>query len=62
MEQAENTTFWTYAAVACTNTGGIRSPIDSMGKAITFGALMMVQPFENTWDTIELKGSCIMEV
>ncbi|XP_076182578.1 apyrase isoform X2 [Ptiloglossa arizonensis] len=62
VEQAENRTFWTYAAVACTNPGGIRSPIESMNNNITFGDLMMSQPFENTWDTLELNGSCIVQI
>ncbi|XP_015438966.1 PREDICTED: apyrase-like [Dufourea novaeangliae] len=62
VEKAENETFWTYAAVACMNPGGIRAPIESMGKDVTFGDLMMVQPFENTWDTLELRGSCILKI
>ncbi|XP_054004217.1 apyrase-like [Hylaeus anthracinus] len=62
VEKAENKTFWTYAAVACMNPGGIRSPIESVGEDVTFGDLMMAQPFENTWDTLELKGSCIMQI
>ncbi|CAK9801435.1 unnamed protein product [Anthophora plagiata] len=62
VDKAENKTFWTYAAVACMNTGGIRAPIDSMGEDITFGDLMMVQPFENTWDTLEINGSCILQI
>lgn len=60
VEKAENKTVWTYAAVACMNPGGIRVPIESMD--ITFNDLIMAQPFENTWDTIELKGSCIMDI
>ena len=62
VEQAENRTYWTYAAVACMNPGGIRSSIDSIGGDITFGDLMMAQPFENTWDTLELNGTCIMQI
>ncbi|KOC68564.1 Apyrase [Habropoda laboriosa] len=62
VDKAENKSFWTYAAVACTNTGGIRAPIDSMGEDITFGDLMMVLPFENTWDTLEINGSCILQI
>lgn len=60
VEKAENETVWTYAAVACMNPGGIRVPIESTD--ITFNDLIMAQPFENTWDTIELKGSCIMDI
>lgn len=62
VDKAENQTFWTYAAIAVVNPGGIRASIDSMGDDITYGDLMMVQPFENTWDTIELNGSCIVQV
>ncbi|XP_031832595.1 apyrase [Nomia melanderi] len=62
VEKAENKTFWTYAAVACMNPGGIRAPIESMGADITFSDLMMAQPFENTWDTLELNGTCIMKI
>ncbi|XP_076639053.1 apyrase [Colletes latitarsis] len=62
VERAENQTFWTYAAVACMNPGGIRAPIESVNEDITFGDLMMSQPFENTWDILELNGSCIMQI
>ncbi|XP_078036030.1 apyrase [Augochlora pura] len=58
--KAENETDWTHAAVACMNPGGIRAPIESTD--ITFSDLIMAQPFENTWDTIELKGSCILDI
>ncbi|XP_033336686.2 apyrase [Megalopta genalis] len=58
--KAKNRTFWTHAAVACMNPGGIRAPIET--GEITFSDLIMAQPFENTWDTIELKGSCIMDI
>ncbi|XP_012139780.2 apyrase isoform X1 [Megachile rotundata] len=62
VEQAENPNVWTYAAVACTNPGGIRTSIDSMGRNITLGDLITAIPFENTWDILELKGSCIMQI
>lgn len=62
MEKAENETVWTYAAVGVMNTGGIRIPIDSAGGYITYSDLLMAQPFENTWDILELNGSCILEV
>ncbi|XP_076242053.1 apyrase [Calliopsis andreniformis] len=62
VEYAESKSHWTHAAVACMNPGGIRTPIDSSERDINFGQLIMAQPFENTWDTIELKGNCIMEI
>ncbi|XP_025073201.1 apyrase-like isoform X2 [Pogonomyrmex barbatus] len=60
VDNAENKTHWTYAAVACSNAGGIRTSIEE--SEITYGDLMMVQPFENTWDTIELTGKSIEKV
>lgn len=62
MDKAENKTVWTYAAVGVMNTGGIRIPIDSAGRDITYSDLLMAQPFENTWDILELNGSCILQV
>ncbi|XP_003493965.1 apyrase [Bombus impatiens] len=62
VERAENKTVWTYAAVGVYNPGGIRAPIDSIGQDITFADLIMAQPFENTWDILELKGSCILQI
>ncbi|KAG5325749.1 APY Apyrase, partial [Pseudoatta argentina] len=58
VDGAENKTHWTYAAVACMNPGGIRSSLEE--SDITYGDLMMVLPFENTWDTIELTGESII--
>jgi len=46
--------------VACLNSGGIRTSLEE--SEITYGDLMMVQPFENTWDTVELTGESIREV
>ncbi|XP_011696071.1 PREDICTED: apyrase isoform X2 [Wasmannia auropunctata] len=60
VNDAENKTHWTYAAVACTNSGGIRTSLEE--SEITYGDLMMVQPFENTWDTVELTGESIREI
>lgn len=62
VEKAENKTVWTYAAVGVMNTGGIRIPIDSAGRYITYSDLLMAQPFENTWDILELNGSCILQI
>ncbi|EZA61540.1 apyrase isoform X2 [Ooceraea biroi] len=60
IDSAENKTQWTYAAVACTNPGGIRTSIEE--SEITYGDLMMVLPFENTWDIIELTGESIKKI
>ena len=62
MDKAEDKTVWTYAAVSVTNPGGIRAPIDSTTQDITFADVIMAQPFENTWDILELNGSCIVQV
>lgn len=61
VDDAENKSHWTYAAVACTNPGGIRNDIEEETE-ITYGDLMMVHPFENTWDTLELTGGSIKKV
>ncbi|KAG5332724.1 APY Apyrase, partial [Acromyrmex heyeri] len=60
VDGAKNKTHWTYAAVACMNPGGIRSSLEE--SDITYGDLMMVLPFENTWDTIELTGESIRKI
>lgn len=60
MDAADNKSYWTYAAVACMNPGGIRTSIEE--SDITYGDLLMVQPFENTWDTVELTGESIKKV
>lgn len=52
--------YWTYAAVACMNAGGIRTDIGP--TEITYGDLIMVQPFGNTWDILELTGDTIKKV
>ncbi|XP_066597557.1 apyrase-like isoform X2 [Prorops nasuta] len=62
VEQAENETFWTYAAVSCQNVGGIRTDIAKESPNITYGDLMTAFPFENTWDTVEVQGSTIREL
>ncbi|KAK1129395.1 hypothetical protein K0M31_019127 [Melipona bicolor] len=62
VDKAENKTVWTYAAVSVTNPGGIRAPIDSTTQDITFADVIMAQPFENTWDILELNGSCIIQI
>ncbi|KAL6438701.1 hypothetical protein ACFW04_004599 [Cataglyphis niger] len=60
VDKAEYKTHWTYAAVACMNPGGIRTSIEE--SEITYGDLMMVQPFENNWDTLELTGESIKKI
>ncbi|KYM99521.1 5'-nucleotidase [Cyphomyrmex costatus] len=60
VDDAENKTHWTYAAVACMNPGGIRSSLEESN--ITYGDLIVVLPFENTWDTIELTGDSIRKI
>ncbi|XP_017759918.1 PREDICTED: apyrase [Eufriesea mexicana] len=62
VEKAEDKTAWTYAAVGVLNPGGVRASIDSMTEDITLADLMMAQPFENTWDVLELNGSCILQI
>lgn len=62
VEKAEDKTVWTYAAVGVLNPGGVRASIDSTNEDITLADLMMAQPFENTWDVLELNGSCILQV
>lgn len=61
VDQAEDESYWTYASIAVTNGGGIRSPIDSASGDITFADLVMVQPFENNWDVVEMLGSDIRQ-
>ncbi|XP_070168427.1 apyrase [Polyergus mexicanus] len=60
VDNAEYKTHWTYAAVACMNPGGIRTSIEE--TEITYGDLMMVQPFENNWDILELSGESIKKI
>ncbi|XP_077260308.1 apyrase isoform X2 [Temnothorax americanus] len=60
VDDAKNKTHWTYAAVACSNSGGIRTSIEE--SEITYGDLIMVHPFENTWDTVELTGESIKKM
>ena len=42
------------------NAGGIRNAI--MPGIITYSDLVFTQPFENTWDTIELQGEDLLQV
>ncbi|XP_072760214.1 apyrase [Anoplolepis gracilipes] len=60
VDNVKNETHWTYAAVACLNPGAIRTSIEE--SEITYGDLMIVQPFENTWDILELTGESIKKI
>ncbi|KAG7209791.1 hypothetical protein KM043_011409 [Ampulex compressa] len=62
VEKAENRTYWTYASVACINPGGLRSSIQKNPPDITYADVAIAQPFENTWDTIELNGTAIKQI
>ncbi|XP_023246083.1 apyrase-like [Copidosoma floridanum] len=54
VNKSDNPNYWTYAAISCTNAGGIRNSISP--GLITYGDVATVQPFDNTWDVVELKG------
>ena len=58
--KSKNSSHWTYAAVACTNAGGIRNSV--LPGEITYGDVVTVQPFENTWDVVEIKGEDLLNV
>ncbi|XP_043280622.1 apyrase [Venturia canescens] len=61
MNEAENGSYWTYAAVACTNSGGLRTPIGNhVNDRVTYNDLITTMPFENTWDVLELQGRDII--
>lgn len=51
---------WTYASISLAAVGGIRTTLNS-GR-ITYSDLITTMPFENTLDTIELKGKHIVEM
>ncbi|XP_014477409.1 PREDICTED: apyrase isoform X2 [Dinoponera quadriceps] len=60
VDAIDDKSYWTYAAVACTNAGGIRTSLEPTD--ITYGDLITVHPFENTWDTLELNGETIKKI
>lgn len=62
INRSKDKNYWTYAAIAVMNGGGIRSPINLANGDITYGDLVMAQPFENTWDIIELQGKDLRQV
>ncbi|XP_066994562.2 apyrase [Anabrus simplex] len=62
VKKAENGS-WTYAAIALTNSGGIRTSIEETHNGvITYNDLVTCQPFENTIDTLELQGRHLLQV
>lgn len=44
------------------NGGGIRGSINSSNGTITYGDLIIIQPFENFWDIVEMQGKYIRQV
>lgn len=60
INKTDNPKHWTYAAISCMNAGGIRNSI--LPGEITYSDIITAQPFENTWDTVELKGVDLREV
>lgn len=57
----DNKTYWTRAAISVINSGGIRADISNDPGSITYEDLIIVAPFGNTLDLIELKGSDILK-
>ena len=58
--KAESPNHWTYAAISCMNAGGVRNSIPE--GTITYGDVATVQPFENTWDVVDILGSDLYNV
>lgn len=58
LQMGENT-YWSDVTMAIMNAGGIRGSIDETanGGSITMEDILQVLPFQNTVDTIEIKGS-----
>ncbi|GAB0090469.1 apyrase [Sergentomyia squamirostris] len=52
---------WIHAAISATNTGGIRS-LPSTPGPLNYGDLVAIIPFENTLDSLELRGDHILEM
>lgn len=51
---------WSYAPIAINAVGGIRT---TLGRGVlTYADLVTVAPFENTVDTVELRGDHLLEV
>ncbi|XP_043482671.1 apyrase-like isoform X2 [Leptopilina heterotoma] len=56
-----NNTYWTTAAIAVLNSGTIRGDISNNPGIIKYEDLIIVAPFGNTYDLVELKGSDILK-
>uniref|UniRef100_A0A1B0GP29 5'-Nucleotidase C-terminal domain-containing protein n=1 Tax=Phlebotomus papatasi TaxID=29031 RepID=A0A1B0GP29_PHLPP len=52
---------WIHAALCVTNTGGIRS-LPSTPGPLNYGDLVAIIPFENTLDSLELRGNHILDM
>ncbi|XP_063984589.1 apyrase isoform X2 [Diachasmimorpha longicaudata] len=61
VEKAENKSYWTYASIAVMNGGAVRAGISSASGVITYGDVVVTQPFENMWDVAEMLGKDIRE-
>ncbi|XP_033229665.1 uncharacterized protein LOC117181210 [Belonocnema kinseyi] len=59
--QNDKKTYWTRAAISVMNAGGIRGDISDDPGSITYEDLVVVQPFANSFDVVELKGSDILK-
>ncbi|CRL07277.1 CLUMA_CG020256, isoform A [Clunio marinus] len=55
----ENDGSWTYATIAITNAGGIRTTLSS--GVVSYDDLFTSLPFQNTIDTFELQGKHLLE-
>lgn len=62
VEENVNNTYWTSAAIAVLNSGAIRGDINNHPGIIKYEDLIIVAPFGNTYDLVELKGSDILKV
>lgn len=61
VDEAESDEDWTYAAIACHNSGGFRASIQA-NINITVSDLIAAQPFENTYDVVDVKGTDFLQV
>lgn len=61
VEENVNNTYWTSAAIAVLNSGAIRGDINNHPGIIKYEDLIIVAPFGNTYDLVELKGSDILK-
>lgn len=56
-----NNTYWTSAAIAVINSGSVRGDISNDPETIKYEDLIIVTPFGNTYDLVELKGIDIVK-